>query len=337
MNEPRRDSKPTFTVCICTRNRVEYLGPTIESVLAQALSLGEFDILVVDNGSTDGTSEMVTSRFGANTKVPVRCIREEKPGLSRARNRALAETTSDFLVYMDDDALPEPGWLSFLAEAFAGAPDVAVVGGAVVPVYEGGRPAWLSAEVERIFAPQIAGEGRRRIFFPDYPYGVNIAFRTSVFSRIGGFREDLGYVLSKLIPCDETELLMRAENAGEVMLFEPRAIVRHLIPRSRLTKGYLRRRFMAAGKGCHEVEKVRQGDAAVWGFREILNGAARSLGRGIVAQMRRLAARWAGGAEGFSRELKLSQDLGWHGAEIEEAWSQLRQRIRACVRPAHVE
>lgn len=318
---------PAITVCICTRNRVKYLGPTIAAVLSQEIPNGQFDVLVVDNGSTDGTAEMVTERFGSNTCATVRYVREDRAGLSRARNRGIAETTGDIIAFLDDDAIPEPGWLASIANAFASVPNAAVVGGKVVPMYEGGGAEWLTARVMGIFAPQIPGSGLRRTHHPIYPFGANIAFRKTVFNRIGSFREDLGYCGSDLVPGEETELLMRLEKSGEIILYEPLAAVRHIIPQNRLSKKYLRRRFKAAGLGHYEVEKTRRNDFEYWGFREISERFFRSLRTYISLWRQVLVARLGGSADGFDDELQLLTKLGQSETQLKESLEQLARRL----------
>ena len=320
-------ASPDCTICICTRNRVRYLGPTIEAALKQELPNGRFEILVVDNGSTDGTSGMVAERFRAGTRAPVRCIREETPGLSRARNRAIAETASDILLFLDDDAIPEPGWLAALADAFASAPDIDVVGGAVIPVYEGGRPDWFPARAENIFHPNIQAKGLQRVYYPHYPYGANIAFRRSVFSRVGLFREDLGYRGNSLMPAEETELLLRIEKSGGRILYEPKAIVRHLIPASRTSRSYLRRRYFMMGRGHHELEKTRRHDIEPWGGREIIKAFSRAYREYNSSASAIRALNRAADKESFDRELQAWVAKGRAFSLFQEVWVHLWVRL----------
>jgi len=326
MSGDQNNGNPSFTVCICTRNRVKYLGPTIESVLAQKVSSGAFDVLVVDNGSTDGTSEMIAARFGRGTCEPVRCIREEVPGLSRARNRAIAETIGDFIVFLDDDAIPEPGWLQAIVAGF-GAAEIQVVGGAVVPAYEQAPPPWWSARIELVFAPHVSTFERHRVSQGEYPHGANIAFRRAVFARVGLFREDLGYSGNKLIPAEESELLLRIEKSGGAILYEPAAVVRHLIPASRMDRKYLRARFYGAGLASHELEKTRRHDVERWGFRQILDGWARGFRLYVAARAVIHATFRMTDGTSFDRELTARFQAGQAVALVREAIRQFKSRL----------
>lgn len=319
---------PAYTVCICTLNRVKYLGATIEAVLKQDLPRGRFEILVVDNGSTDGTSEMVSVRFGADTRVPVRCIREETPGLSRARNRAIAETTSEFLVFLDDDAIPEPGWLALLADVFASSGKIGVVGGGVVPVYEGGEPPWFSNRVNCIFMPLAGIEKRSEAHYPRYPYGVNLAFRRTVFEKVGLFREDLGYKGTRLIPSEEVEIMLRIERGGGTIVYEPHALVRHVIPAARLVRKRLRQREYSYGLSLYELEKVRRADFEPWGYRQILQAWWNAL-RGIQrAWIWEFAGRAGVNGLAFDAVLDAAVSCGRAWALFHEANRQMLVRMK---------
>ena len=269
---------------------------------------------------------MVNTRFGSGMKVPVRCIRDEAGILSRARNRAIAETTGEFIVFLDDDAMPEPGWLQAIVAGF-GAAEIDVVGGAVVPAYEQAPPPWWSARIELVFAPQVSTFERHRVSHQEYPHGANIAFRRSVFARVGLFREDLGYIGNKLIPGDESELLLRIEKSGGAILYEPAAVVRHLIPAARMDRKYLRGRFYGAGLASHELEKTRRHDVEPWGFRQICNGWARGFRLYVAARAGIHATLRRTDGNSFDRELTAWFQAGQAVALVREASRQFKGRL----------
>lgn len=317
---------PVITVCICTRNRKNYLGPTLEALLAQDYPRDRFAVLVVDNGSTDGTAKMVATRFGQGTEVPVRYVYEETPGLSRARNRAVAETSSEAIIFLDDDAIPEPGWLQYLAAAFASAPDIVAVGGAVVPLFEGGMPTW-TRDVNKYYSPFIPGEGLRRTSYPHLPWGGNMIYRRSAFQKIGVFREELGYRGSSLVTSEDIEWLMRVEKSGGRILYEPRAVVRHCISANRTTKRYLRRRTYGSGLGVHGVEKTRRNDFETWGFREIGLAIVRLNFKRVGLWLKILVAQLPVSVDRFDRELDSWRALGGIQARLTDAWRQLGEKL----------
>src|SRR3989441_8431471 len=116
---------PSCSVVICTRNRPAQLDQCLEA--ASRLTYPKFDVLVVDNAPTDTRSRDVASRWG------VRYVIEPEPGLSRARNRGARACDSEIIAYLDDDAVPEPEWLSGLAQEFVD-PLVMAAAGLVLPL-----------------------------------------------------------------------------------------------------------------------------------------------------------------------------------------------------------
>jgi glycosyltransferase involved in cell wall biosynthesis len=116
----RKDTDLTATVIICTRNRVALLRKCLEALTV--LEPPADEILVVDNSAGDRDTELVAREFA------VRYIVEPTPGLSRARNRGFAESHTDIVAYLDDDAVPDKSWLRFILDPFRDA-RVAVVSG----------------------------------------------------------------------------------------------------------------------------------------------------------------------------------------------------------------
>lgn len=238
------------SVLICTRNRSEYLGNSIRKAAVQELSYGNFEIIVVDNGSTDHTPEVVQECQATIRKTSFHYVVETDVGLSVARNRAMREANGRIFCFLDDDAVPEPEWLEWLIRGYVDDPRVMSVGGEVVPVYETALPAWFPESLEFIFRPQIHDAVLHQVAYPYYPYGANFSIRAEAVRHIGEFNASLGYKGADLIPCEETDFLLRLERAGFKVLMEPRAVVKHIIPANRLTHNYLRRRQYSYGRGC---------------------------------------------------------------------------------------
>jgi glycosyltransferase involved in cell wall biosynthesis len=238
------------SILICTRNRAAYLGETIREAAAQTLSSGDFEIVVVDNGSTDCTPDVVRECQDAITQVSLRYVVETEVGLSAARNRAIREAVGQILCFLDDDAVPEPEWLEWLIRAYtAGGPRVMCVGGAIIPIYEIAMPIWFPQEMEFTFKPKITCAELHSVVYPCYPYGANLSIRAEAVRLVGMFNTSLGYNGQNLIPCEETELLLRLEKAGYKIIMETRAVVRHNIPAKRLTRDYLRVLYYSCGRG----------------------------------------------------------------------------------------
>src|SRR6516164_1901797 len=124
----------SYSVAICTRNRAELLAECLSAVLIDAgaiAALGE--LIVVDNGSTDETPEVVERLRVAHPDARLRRLVEPRPNLSLARNLALDEARGAIIAFLDDDAIVHPGWLASCLDAFAACPDAAAVGGEILP------------------------------------------------------------------------------------------------------------------------------------------------------------------------------------------------------------
>src|SRR5215831_13550844 len=228
------------------------LGDTLASLGALKIPSGaEFDCLVIDNASTDATAEVVESSASA-APFAMRRILEPRLGSSFARNRAVDETTGDFVFFIDDDAIAEASWaVEMLAALESRRLDAAC--GMVLPRWASPPPAWLGPTLWVKLAvhvrEQIEGASLEQAEVLANYYSANVGFRRSAFERFGKFREDLGVVGSNPISGEDTELFERILTRGGTMGIAPRAIVHHLIAPERMTRAYLRRKSFAYGYG----------------------------------------------------------------------------------------
>jgi GT2 family glycosyltransferase len=224
-----------WSIIICTHNRAADLAENLPRLKLIDYPPGQYEIMVIDNASTDDTSAVAFSEG-------VACIREERLGLSHARNRGIAEACGELIAFIDDDAWPEPDWLKKLDEAFAD-PQVACVGGRVIPAWKElvGWPDWLHERLIGFFSVVDYG-ARQELHYPNYPVGTNIAVRKKVFDEIGGFNADLGRRGTSLLSGEESELCLRIEKAGYRILYIPETVVHHMIHARRLTKEWVKER-----------------------------------------------------------------------------------------------
>ncbi len=169
-----------LTVAICTWNRCELLQQTLEQMTRLKIPVGvEYEILVVDNNSTDATKQVVTN-FA--TRLPVRHIFESTPGLSSARNRAMRETRGDYILWTDDDVLVAETWLEAFMAGVRQFPEAAAFGGTIVPWFTDppdpemcdAFPALATGfcGLERTMAAGVLPDG-------EHIWGANMAFRTA--------------------------------------------------------------------------------------------------------------------------------------------------------------
>ena len=227
-------STPTVTVAVCTRDKPADLERCLTALLA--LDYSGLDILVIDNApSSDAAAMLVAGRFPM-----VRYVREPRPGLDWARNRAVLECRGEVLAFTDDDVVVDREWIAALARIFAADPGVMAVTGLVVP-YE------LETDSQRMFE-EYGGFGRgftRRWYRAPlngpvarlhggtgkFGTGANMAFRRRVFDEIGGFDPALD-VGTHTNGGGDLEMFFRVLKAGHTLVYEPAALVRHRHRRS---------------------------------------------------------------------------------------------------------
>ncbi|MQA31889.1 MAG: glycosyltransferase [Luteitalea sp.] len=238
-----------IAVLIATYNRAALLGETLDCLAASRPPGFAWEVVVVDNNSTDGTRAVVESRQ-ASYPVALRYVRETRQGRSAALNTAMAATTAPLLVFSDDDVRVDAGWLETAAAALSQGWNY--VGGPVRPIWEARPPRWLDLTRSDTWgtiaildygAEPFVFEDRRRV-----PLGCNLGVRRSVIERVGDFRVDLGRSNGKLLLGQEVpEWLARVRAAGLRGLYIPGMVVHHHIPARRLTKEYHRKWWIGKG------------------------------------------------------------------------------------------
>jgi GT2 family glycosyltransferase len=225
---PAPAALPSVTIAVCTRDRPEDLGRCLDALER----LDGVELLVVDNAPSNAAAE----RLVRERHPQVRYMREPSPGLSHARNRALAEAGGEVVAFTDDDVVVDAGWARTIAIAFADDAQVMAVTGLVVP-WEMETEAQVLFERYRSFARgfepvrvQVDPDGRpvawRRGNVGRLGTGANMAFRRVVFDRVGRFDPALGPG-TRARGGDDLDMLFRLVKAGAALRYEPRALVRH--------------------------------------------------------------------------------------------------------------
>ena len=227
-----------ITVILCTHNRCVSLAKALES--AAALKLPDpldWEILVVDNNSSDKTREVVDD-FRRRDPKHFRYVFEPQPGKSCALNTGIREAGGGVLAFIDDDVTVEPTWLENLTAPLRNG-EWAGVGGPILPEGAFVPPPWLSLEGRYALAPLAMFDfGPDACELTESPFGTNMAFHKRMFEKYGGFRTDLGPRPGTEIRSEDTEFGRRLLAAGERFHYEPSAIVYHSVSQNRLNKKY---------------------------------------------------------------------------------------------------
>jgi hypothetical protein len=237
-----------FTVAICTWNRAALLSRVLERLGRLQPPTGGWEVLVVNNNSTDDTERVLEAFAG---RLPLRRAFEPQQGLSHARNTAVTRAAGEYLVWTDDDAMPEEGWLTAYARAVERQTEAAVFGGPVWPRFEGTPPPWLSAawrEVGPAFAARDLGDEPFELDIEgELPYGANYVVRARE-QRLFPYDPALGRRLGGGGVGEETAVIRAILAAGGTGWWVPDASVEHWIPKERQTIEYLRGYYALQGK-----------------------------------------------------------------------------------------
>jgi glucosyl-dolichyl phosphate glucuronosyltransferase len=251
-----------LSVATTTRDRREFVLRALGSIAPQ-LEPGD-ELIVVDNGSVDGTAAAVQGWIGAHCPG-ARLIVEPNGGTSQARNTAVSAASSPIVCFIDDDATVDPGWLAAMRAAWERAePRTAGIGGPIRPDWGGrSRPPWLTEHLLWIVTALDLGSERRRLEGAVRIWGANMSLRVEALEQVGGFDVMLGPRPGVPFGRDEEEeLQIRLRARGFEIWWEPEAGVRHHLPPARLEPAYFHS-FMRSQARRHAIDGgVTAGPAA---------------------------------------------------------------------------
>lgn len=210
-----------YSIIVCSYNRSRFLQETIESLLTNFKDQEKYELIIIDNNSSDDTAEVVAQY----RHVPVvRYVLEKNQGLSYARNRGIREARYPVIVFLDDDIAIEPGYLEVLDKHYAD-PSVHIVGGKVLP-YQAQVPDWLPRKYYYLVSVYDMGNQVRNV---TKLLGANHSFRKEVADQVGDYNVKIGPLGDFKLGGDENEFLLRAQQKGYKLLYDPALIVYHKI------------------------------------------------------------------------------------------------------------
>jgi glycosyltransferase involved in cell wall biosynthesis len=258
-----------LSIVICTYNRAELLEIVLASLAEQADSSPLYEILVIDNGSTDHTRQVVER---AMARAKVRYVLETTVGLSHARNRGWREAQGEYVAYIDDDCKVPPQWATIAAEIIR-EKRPSIFGGPSGAFYITPKPRWFRDE----YSAFGFGDRPRRLNETEHLMGNNIVFRRELFSLIGGLDVDLGMNGQTVAYGEETELQMRVRRmipAAEVY-YDPRLFVYHLVRPEKMTLGWRIRSAFAIGRTSYMLAEQRSA-GKVYQAMQLIGGVVRN-------------------------------------------------------------
>ena len=292
--------QPKLSVILPTYNRAGSLKSALSALLRQHAEPGSYEIIVVDNNSTDGTRDLVQGFDDSR----IRLIAETRQGLSYARNAGLDAARAPLVAFTDDDVEVAPDWVTTIVTTLEQHREIDGLGGRVLPAWENGRPRWLTREHWAPLALQDHGDARRT-FDKQTPIGLigaNVAFRRRVFDQVGPFSPAVQRVKDGIGSTEDHELLTRLYDRGGRMLYHPRMLVLARVQSERCDRRYHRRwheghgRFYALMRR-PEIERARVSPFGVPGH--LLREAVRDVAAWVTSAA---AADWD---RAFLAELRL--------------------------------
>lgn len=296
---------PHLDIVICTHNRSAALAKVLGALVAQRTVAGSsWSVLVVDNASSDDT-EAIVARHAH--ELGLRYVHEPKLGLTHARQRGFAETVGDWIGYVDDDNLLDPGWVAAIADAIREYPDAGGIGGRVVLRWES-TPPMAAENFGFCFAEQDFGGEPREL---ESLVGAGMVLRRKALQACGWAAEPLlaDRIGNSLVSGGDTEMALRVRGAGFALRYEPRALMQHLMPASRATAAYLLRMNWALGTASVTVSLLGWTNG-YRSWRQSMLGNQRERMREAVAglwwslrtgQQRLAAAAWLAYALGYRK------------------------------------
>lgn len=255
----------TLSFIICTYNRDKYIYQCLCHLAANAQS-NEWEIILVNNNSTDNTAAEC-QRFVADCSPSnYRYFIETQQGLSFARNRGIKEATGDWFVFLDDDAMVKPNYVACLIDSLHNNPTAGAFGGPIAPFFEGQTPPWMN-RWSMSFVSAIDLGSRTRVF-PNgkYPIGANMGISRRAIEKVGLFNTTLGRSKGNLLGGEEKDIFLRIQTAGIPILYFPNIGVQHCIPTHRTTNDYIQR----LGYGIGVSEHIRTASVRKAYIRRVL-------------------------------------------------------------------
>jgi glycosyltransferase involved in cell wall biosynthesis len=278
------------SVIVCCHNAARRLPPTLQHLAAQEVDEDiPWEVLVIDNASSDGTAKVARSVWPADHRTPLRVIPEGRAGLSYARATGLAEARYEYISFVDDDNWVCPRWIGTVVQVLDQDSQVGACMGAVEPVFETEAPSWFE-QYQHQFAVGNWGPASKYAGFMEI-WGAGLSLRQTAWQQLrsAGFSSSLtGRRGRRLTAGEDTEICAALTLLGWKLWYDPRLELQHFMPSGRLNWSYLRRLWRGSGHASMVLDWYHfalSGNTAAFeerttrGWARTLFWSARKLGR----------------------------------------------------------
>lgn len=260
-----------LTLAICTYNNGILLDRTLATIEQQRTPRSiEWSVLVVDNNSTDNTKSIVEGYIDKKTIPQLHYVFEERQGLARARRRAIAETSSEAIAFIDDDCLLDSDWVDRAIAFLEQHPNAGAIGGKVELLWEV-QPQAIHIQCQKSFSAQNWGEAPLQLPSKGWTYlvGAGLLLRCQAVEKSGWLERShlVDRCESKLSSGGDIEMVLRIRKAGYELWYNPEMTLQHYIPQKRMSLEYLYRLHRSFGESTHLLLLLANDDRPTFAWR----------------------------------------------------------------------
>jgi glycosyltransferase involved in cell wall biosynthesis len=251
------------SVVVGTYNRCQLLAGALECLIAQECPELRYELIVVDNNSTDNTRDVINSFAVRDPRV--RYVFEERQGISFARNAGINQSRSPIVAFTDDDVRVAPDWISTIKKTFDAHAEIGFIGGKVLPVWPVTPPEWLTRQHWSPLGLQDHGD-QEFYLEPGRVTGVigaNLVVRRELFERVGMFAPEVQLVKGSIGTMEDHEFIIRLWRGGVIGLYVPQLVVQAPVESERIKKKYHRRWHKGHGHS-YAIMREERMEKASW-------------------------------------------------------------------------
>lgn len=243
-----------FSFITCTYNRDKYIARTLKAVCEQTFDPLDYEIVVVDNNSSDSTA-MVCEEFGQKYEDrQFRYFKETNQGFSFALNRGIKEARGEYLIFVDDDETIVAEHLERLNKHLKNCPDTVLAGSPVIPVYEEAQPKWMSHFTQRLIGGYFdQGKLTKKLDAKNYPGTGHTIIKKELYERYGYYNTELGRKGGSLIGAEDKDMFNRLRKNNIECYYFPDIPIYHHIPKEKLTDQFFDKLTYSIGRS----ERIR--------------------------------------------------------------------------------